>query len=113
MNEQHNDPDHPILPRPYLWELVEFSYHKDAADWLKSFIDMVFERDGQRRRLRFFGPQELEISKGLPNSCGLRIVDVSARQLEGIRVRVRTFEPDWGIPEFWASSVIEVPNSDQ
>jgi hypothetical protein len=102
------DPDHSILPDPYMWELVEFTYRRDPADWRESYIDMVFTRDGLGRRLRFLAPQDLEMSRGLPNSFGLCILDVSGRQLEGLRVRVANFEQSYGAPRFWAAQVVEV-----
>lgn len=102
------DPDHPILPAPYTWELVEFSYRLDPTDRRASYIDLVLAREGVERRLRFIEPQEIELTRGLPNSSGLFIQDVSRRQMEGIGVRVGTFEGDWCVPSFWAASVVEV-----
>ena len=108
MASAEGDPEHPILDAPYTWELLEFSYHRDRADWQQSYIDMVFERGGEVRRLRFFAPQDLEMSRGLPNSFGLAILDVSGRQLEGLRVRVINFEQSYGAPTFWAARVVDV-----
>jgi hypothetical protein len=102
------DPDHPILPDPWRWELLEFTYRRDPDDWQQSYIDMVFARDGEVRRLRFFAPQNLEMSRGLPSSVGMCILDVNARQLEGLRVRVANFEESYGAPRFWAARVVEV-----
>ena len=102
------DPDHPILPAPYSWELIEFVYRRDPHDWRESYIDMVFARNGEERRLRFFAPQDLEMSRGLPNSFGMCILDVRGRQLEGLRVRVANFEQSYGAPSFWAARVVEV-----
>jgi hypothetical protein len=103
-----DDPDHPILTDPFRWELLEFTYRRDLDDWRESYIDMVFVRDAERRRLRFYAPQELEMSRGLPNSFGLCILDVSGRQLEGLGVRVANLEQSYGAPSFWASRVVEV-----
>jgi hypothetical protein len=102
------DPDHPILHEPWRWELLEFTYRRSLADWQESYIDLVFYRDGQKRRLRFFAPQDIELSRGLPNSAGLCILDVSGRQLDGLRVRVASFEQSCGTPSFWAARVVEV-----
>jgi hypothetical protein len=101
------DPDHPILPDPFGWELVEFAYRR-ANDWRESYIDLVLARDGVERRLRFFAPREVELTRGIPNSSGLYIQDVRGRQMEGVGVRVGTFEEDWCVPSFWAESVVEV-----
>jgi len=102
------DPDHPILPARYSWELVEFAYRRDPTDWRASYIDLVLARDGVERRLRFFAPREVELTRGEPNSFGLYIQDVSRRQMEGVGVRVGTFEGGWCVPSFWAASVVEV-----
>ncbi len=102
------DPDHPILPDPFRWVLVEFTYRHDPADWQRSYIDLVLERDGVQRRLRFFAPRDVELTRGVLNSSGLYIQDVSGRQMEGVTVRVGSFEPDWCVPSFWAASVAEV-----
>jgi hypothetical protein len=90
------DPDHAILDRPYSWELLEFTYRRAPADHRESFIDMVFKRGDEVRRLRFCSPQQLSIPEGLPNTFGMVIVDVSARQLEGLGVRVANFEQSYG-----------------
>jgi hypothetical protein len=107
------DPEHPILPAPFSWELIEFVYSRDQADWRESYIDLVFARDGEERRLRFFAPRELEMTRGLPNSSGLCILDVSSRQLEGLGVRVACFESDRCVPSFWAARVVEIPERSQ
>ena len=108
MDGSEEDPDHPVLDAPFRWTLVEFTYRRDMADWQQSHIDLVLERDGVRKRLRFFDPREVELDRGVPNSSGLYIKDVSRRQMEGIGVRVGSFEPDWCVPHFWAASVVEV-----
>jgi hypothetical protein len=69
---------------------------------------LVLTRDGEERRLRFFAPREVELTRGAPNSSGLCILDVSGRQMEGVGVRVASFEPDWCVPSFWASHAVEV-----
>ena len=105
---QEDSHDHPILPHPFRWELVEFIYRKCLEDRQRSYVDLVLQRDGVSKRLRFFSPQNLELTEGLPNSHGLQILDVSNRQLDGIKIRVSNFEGSWGAPTFWAQSVIEV-----
>lgn len=108
MNSFELEVHHPILPEPWTWQLLEFSYRRDFLNGRESFIDLVFVRQGDERRLRFFGPQEIELSRGIPNSSGLTILDVSDRQLEDIKIRVVSFEPDWCVPSFWAAKVVEV-----
>jgi hypothetical protein len=102
------DPYHPILPEPWRWELMEFTFQRDLADWRASYIDMTFERDGVVRRLRFIAPQNLEMSAGLPNSFGMCILDVSGRHLEELGVRVSNFEQSYGAPSFWAARVVDL-----
>jgi hypothetical protein len=64
------DPDHPFIDAPFRWELVEFTYRREA-EWGESYIDLVLARDGVERRLRFFGPRDLVLDRGLPNGSGL------------------------------------------
>lgn len=108
MDAFDGDPDHDILDAPYSWELLEFIYRRDTTDYRQSYIDIVFERFGEVRRLRFFAPQQLSIPEGLPNTFGMVILDVSARQLEGLGVRVANFEQSYGAPSFWAARVVKV-----
>jgi len=102
------DPDHPILPDPWRWELREFTFRRDQDDWRESYIDLVFERDRVPKRLRFFAPQQVQISEGIPNAFGMVILDVSGRQLDGLGVRIANFEQSYGARTFWAARVIEV-----
>ena len=108
MSNYDGDHDHPILDKPWTWQLMEFAYHLDPVDWRKSYIDLLIEREGRVRRLRFFSPRDLEISQGLPTSIGMCILDVGGRQLEGLRVRVANFEQSHGAPTFWAARVVEI-----
>jgi hypothetical protein len=108
LDDRPGDPDHPIIDTPFRWTLVEFTYRRDLEEWSRSYIDLVLSRVGVNRRLRFFDPKEVELDRGVPNSSGLYIRDVSGRGLEGIGVRVGSFEPDWCVPHFWASRVVEV-----
>jgi hypothetical protein len=101
------DPDHPIIDSPWNYQLIEFVYHRDH-EWTRSYIDMVLEQEGVVRRLRFFGPQSLKLSEGLPNCSGMCILDIRGRQMEGLGVRVCTFEAAWGVPCFWASRVVDL-----
>ena len=111
MSDFDGDPFHPILPDPWFWELVEFSYRRDLNDRQKSYIDMVFKRAGAERRLRFIAPRDVELSRGELSSSGICILDVSARQMVGLRVRVATFEMSYGTPSFWAAEVVDVTDS--
>ena len=108
----NGDPEHPILPEPFRWELVEFSFRRSESDWKDCYIDMLFARDGEERRLRFYGPRDLEIIHDLPVSSGMCILDVTARQLDDLRVRVANFEGATGAPPFWASQVVDLLHPD-
>jgi hypothetical protein len=50
----------------------------------------------------------LRISEGFPSCTGLCIEDISARQFDGLKVEVRSFENSGGCPEFFARDVIEL-----
>ncbi|MBX7105951.1 MAG: hypothetical protein K1X57_17850 [Gemmataceae bacterium] len=103
------DPCHPILPDPYSWAMVEFTYRSHPTDLREAYIDLVFARSGVERRLRFLAPREVELPRGqMGGWCRVYVADVSARKLDDIRVRVGSFEPDWCVPSFWAASVVVV-----
>ncbi len=107
------DPDHPIIECPWNYEIVGLSYHRDPDSWADSYIDLTLQRGPFRRRLRFLGPENLEITKGFPSSSGLCILDVSKRQLDGLGVRVANFEGSGGCPTFWARAVVDLGESDR
>jgi hypothetical protein len=106
------DPDHPIIERPWEYEIVGFSYHRGTDSWTDSNIDITLQKGSRCRRLRFLGPRDLEITEGFPNSSGLCILDVSKRQLEGLGIRVADFEAFGGCPTFWAREVVDLDASD-
>ncbi len=103
------DPDHDILPRPWEYEIVWFSYSVDRSNADHSYIDISFARGNELRRLRFFRPQNLRVEEGFPNrTSGLFISDIRGRQLEGLRVEVGDFEASGGGIYFFAKNVIEL-----
>lgn len=111
-----DDPDHPILDNPFSWELLELTYRRDQRVVWQSHIDMVLQREGETRRLRFYNPREIEwCPGGVPNSNGMCILDVSRRQMEGLGVRVTNFEQSRGAPTFWAERVVDLddPNHEE
>ena len=102
------DPDHPILDHPWEYEIVGFSYFR-PDDGTERYIDLTLRKDQVVRRLRFFGPQDIEIEKGFPSPTGgMYFSDVSARGLEGLGVRVADFEASPGAVRFWARAVIDL-----
>jgi hypothetical protein len=104
------DPDHPIIERPWEYQILLFCYHHDPDDWRNSYIDLSLGRGTTVRRLRFLGPQELQIERGcFPQPTGgMCILDVRHRQLEGIGVRVADFEASLGAVTFWAREVTDL-----
>ena len=102
------DPDHPIVECPWEYQIVGFSYYRDPDSRAESYLDLTLQKGPRRRRLRFSGPQDLEVARGLSSSAGLCILDVSARQLDGLRVRVADFEASGGRPTFWAREVVDL-----
>ena len=66
------DPGHPIIDKPFQYQIVEFCYHHDPDDVGNSYVDMTLRRGDTLRRLRFLGPQELEIERASlspPKEC--------------------------------------------
>lgn len=108
------DPHHPIIERPWEFEIGDFRYFS-GRDGTEAFIDLILVNGPEVRRLRFWSPRDLAIERGFPLAThGMVILDVSARQLDGIRVHVADFEASEGSIEFWARDVIDLdatPNS--
>jgi hypothetical protein len=103
------DPDHPIIDRPFEYEIVELCYHHDPDDGRNTYLDLTLRRGTTIRRLRFLQPRDLEIEKGFPRPTGgLCILDVRHRQWDGINVRVADFEASWGKLAFWARDVFDL-----
>jgi hypothetical protein len=102
------DPDHPIIERPWEYEIVGLSYHRNLDSGADSYIDLTLQKGERRRCLRFFDPERLEVTDGFPSSSGSCILDVSGRQLEGLGVRVANDEASSGPPTFWAREVVEL-----
>lgn len=103
----NTDPDHPILQRPWEWELTEFCYRTN--DGAEPHLDLVFEKGEVRKKLRFFSPRDIRISEGFSSTMGLIILDVRGRKLDGLGVQVTNYEAHGGPPEFWAREVEEIP----
>ena len=111
-HEQHDytdEPDHPIIERPYQYQIIEMVYHVDLEDRLDSYIDLTLVKVSSTRRLRFLGPQGLEIEKGFPSPThGMKILDISKRQWQDLGVAVLDFENSHGAITFWAKDVITI-----
>ena len=111
MTYYDDDPHHPVVERPWEYEIVGLSYHRDLDSWTDSFIDLTIQKGGHRRHLRFLGPNDLQITAGFPRSSGLCILDVSKRQLDGLRVLVDNREGSGGCPTFFAREVVDLDAS--
>ena len=102
------DRDHPVLPEAWQYDIVGVRIELAPTDGSEPFLDLTVRRGNDRRSLRFFSPQEIEIERGGPVNGGLQILDVSARQLDGLTVQVTDFEAGSGSLGFWARDVAAV-----
>jgi hypothetical protein len=101
------DPDHAILPDAWKWEIVGLRVELDPLDEVESYLDLTLRLGHDRQILRFWSPRDLCIEAGGPRMThGLMILDVSARSLEGIGVRVDDFEASSGSVRFIARCVV-------
>ena len=99
---------HSIITRPHEYEVTYFGYQTNKEDYRNSYIDIHFKKGNEVRKLRFLQPTELEVEKGFNgNVCGMEILDIRERQLDGIGVKVRNFEQDAGVT-FLAREVKEL-----
>src|SRR5262245_13977601 len=101
------DPEHAILPEAWKWEIVGLRVELDPVDEVEPYLDLTVRRGGERRVLRFWSPRALRIEEGGPRMThGMTILDVHARGLDGIGVRVDDFEASSGSVRFTARSVV-------
>lgn len=108
------DPDHPIIDRPWEYEVLLLAYHNDPELPRDSYLDLTLRRGPSVRRLRFLGPEDLEIERGFPRPTGgMVILDVRRRQLDGLGVRVADFEASLGAVRFWAREVLDLDREEQ
>lgn len=103
---------HPIIARPWEYEIVGLDFAREPGKSAGKYIDLTLSRGAEVRRLRFFEPTSISIEEGFPSRTGgMRILDTSARQLEGIGVQVTDVEGSHGALRFFASSVIELDDT--
>ena len=101
--------DHAIIDNPWEYRITSFLYECSSEDFQEHFIDMTLEKDGETRRLRFIGPQQLKIEEGFPlSTSGMEILDISDRALEDINILVGDFELSFGAITFYAKDVQEL-----
>jgi len=100
------DPDHPILPRSWEWEIIGLNLQLEPGERGEAFLDLMLKRGEERRLFRFWSPQDLEIERGGPRkTAGFKILDISSRGLERLGVKVTDFEGSWGQVHFLARTV--------
>jgi hypothetical protein len=109
MTATHDDsPDHEIIENPWEYRIVRLDYQRDPDKPCDAFLDLTFSKAESVRRLRFLRPKNLLIGEGFPDhTAGLVILDISNRQLEGLRVEVANFENSPGIT-FYAAEVLDL-----
>lgn len=100
---------HPILSRPWEYDIVQFTCHLDQNNPENSFIEMALKKQNEEARLRFHQPTNLSIEKGFPQgTSGMIFYDTSSDQLEDIGIEVSDFEATSGAIEFSAKSVVTI-----
>ena len=104
----NSEPRHPILPDAWRYEITGLHLELAPSDEAEPFLDLTLRQGDDVRQLRFYSPQELEIEPGGPVSGGLVILDVRARGLDRLGVRVDDFEGRSGSLRFWARDVEDV-----
>ena len=98
--------DHPVLRDAVAWQLTEIRYSMSRRGDAR--VDLAVCRDGESLHLRFEGVDEFVVTSGFPGATapadrvGVRILDVTHLQWEGVSVRV---ESSCGGLSFWAGAV--------
>ena len=101
---------HSILPRAFEYEIVGLRLEREPFDGSEPFLDLTLRRGQERRVLRFWSPQNLEVERGGPTmTSGLVIYDIRARGLDRLGVEVKDFEASHGRVSFVARIVEERP----
>ncbi len=101
-----DDPPHPIIDRPWAYEIIGLDFRKSLNAESESYLDLTLHKDGVFHRLRFYSPQGLELDMGFPDQTrGLYIADIRLRGLDRLGVRVDCREASHGDVQFWARSV--------
>jgi hypothetical protein len=104
------DVPHAVLPAADTWHIVGLSWRLLSGPTYQCNIDLLLQRGDETVSLRFYGAQDLEIERGGPrDTAGLTILDVRARGLERLGVRVTDFEGSHGQVDFWAHRVEPIP----
>jgi len=99
-----DDPRHPVLPDAWRYDISGFRYER-PIDGEESFLELTLRAGTDVRCLRFLSPQSIEVREGFEPTGGLVVLDVRARGLSGLGVRVEDRELGHGGVEFWARDV--------
>lgn len=97
---------HPIIENPHQYSIVTFHFESNE-DWRTSYFDLTLRKDDIVRRLRFLSPSRIRIAD-IWNNGGMVILDISARQLDGLNVEVANYENHQGSIELYARDVIDL-----
>jgi hypothetical protein len=98
--------DHPVLRDAVAWQLTEVRYALPRRGDARVVLGV--SRSGESLQLRFEGVDEFSVTAGFPDApasgdrVGVRILDVTHLQWEGVTVRV---ESSCGGLSFWARYV--------
>ena len=107
--EIDQDPDHPILPEAWRYEIVGLRLERAPVDNGEPYLDLTLQHSGLRRTFRFWSPSDIEIERGGPcMTSGLAIKDLRGRGLYDTGVKVDDFEASVGAVRFVARTVEEV-----
>jgi hypothetical protein len=109
MKRDKSDPVHSILDRSWEYEIVGLRLELEPLEAGEPYLDLKLRCGSDRRVLRFWSPQDLEVERGGPGmTSGLMILDIRARGMEKLGVRVDDFENGNGSIRFVARAVEEI-----
>lgn len=104
-----DNPVHPIVDKPWQFDIVRFDLHHDPDDHRADYLDLWLRRGDELRRLRFKQPSSIKIEKGFPRATGgMIILDVRNWGWEDVGVEVADFEASHGSVTFYAKDVVEL-----
>jgi hypothetical protein len=67
MADRYGDnPVHPIVDKPWQFDIVRFDLHHDPDDHRADYLDLWLRRGSETRRLRFAQPSSIKIEEGFP-----------------------------------------------
>lgn len=109
MRREEGDSVHSILDKSWEYEIVGLRLEREPPDEAEPYLDLTLKWGSDRRVLRFWSPEDLEVERGGPcMTSGLMILDIRGRGLERLGVRVDDFEGCSGSVRFVARAVEEI-----